>query len=115
MFSRMNFSGPGFGSALLLVSITSTQVGTSFAKFLFELVGAEAAVALRLIFATFILFAVLRPWRSVPTGAALKHVVLYGLSIAVMNACFYQAISRIPMGIAVAIEFSGPLLVAASS
>ncbi len=115
MFPRMHLSGPGLGSVLLLVSVTSTQVGTSFAKFLFELVGAEAAVALRLVFATLILFAVLRPWRAIPCGGAWKHVALYGLSVAVMNACFYQAISRIPMGIAVAIEFSGPLIVAASS
>ena len=115
MSFRIDTAGAGFGSALLLVSITSTQVGSSFAKFLFELVGPEAAVALRLLTSTLILFAVIRPWRHVPKGSEWKSVALYGLSIAVMNACFYQAISRIPLGIAVAIEFSGPLLVAASS
>lgn len=108
-------ASPAFGMALLVVSITSTQVGSSFAKFLFALVGPEATVALRLALSTLMLFAVLRPWRNVPRGAAWKHVALYGLSIAVMNACFYQAISRIPLGIAVAIEFSGPLLVATFS
>jgi inner membrane transporter RhtA len=112
---RINTAGPGFGSALLLISITSTQIGSSFAKFLFELVGPEAAVALRLLTSTFLLFVALRPWRHVPKGSEWKSVALYGLSIAVMNACFYLAISRIPLGIAVAIEFSGPLLVAATS
>ena len=111
----MKNASPAFGMALLVVSITSTQVGSSYAKFLFELVGTEAAVALRLSFSTLMLFIALRPWRAVPRGAAWKSVALYGLSIAVMNACFYQAISRIPLGIAVAIEFSGPLLVATFS
>jgi len=115
MSFRIDTAGAGFGSALLLVSITSTQVGSSFAKFLFGMVGPEAAVALRLMTSTLILFAVLRPWRHIPKRGEWKSVALYGLSIAVMNACFYQAISRIPLGIAVAIEFSGPLLVAASS
>ncbi|MBR5882279.1 MAG: hypothetical protein IKY97_02230, partial [Mailhella sp.] len=115
MAFRIDTAGAGFGSALLLVSITSTQAGSSFAKFLFGLVGPEAAVALRLLTSTLMLFAVLRPWRHVPKGGEWKSVALYGLSIAVMNASFYQAISRIPLGIAVAIEFSGPLLVAAGS
>ena len=115
MAFRIDTAGPGFGSALLLVSITSTQIGSSFAKFLFELVGPEAAVALRLLTSTLLLFVALRPWRHVPRGGEWKSVALYGLSIAVMNACFYLAISRIPLGIAVAIEFSGPLLVAATS
>ena len=115
MLSRIDTAGPGFGSALLLISITSTQIGSSFAKFLFGLVGPEAAVALRLLTSTLLLFAALRPWRHIPRGGEWKSVALYGLSIAVMNACFYLAISRIPLGIAVSIEFSGPLLVAASS
>lgn len=111
----MKNASPTFGMALLIVSITSTQVGSSFAKFLFVLVGTEATVALRLALSTLMLFAALRPWRAMPRGAAWKAVALYGLSIAVMNACFYQAISRIPLGVAVAIEFSGPLLVATFS
>ena len=115
MAFRIDTAGPGFGSALLLISITSTQIGSSFAKFLFELVGPEAAVALRLLTSTLLLFVALRPWRHIPKGSEWKSVALYGLSIAVMNACFYLAISRIPLGIAVSIEFSGPLLVAASS
>ena len=115
MFHPAFGKGPGFGLSLLFVSITSTQIGSSFAKMLFAHAGTEATVALRLIFATLILFAGLRPWRHIPEGRAWKHIALYGVSIAVMNACFYQAISRIPIGIAVAIEFSGPLLVATFS
>ena len=102
----------GTGVLMLLVSITSTQIGSAAAKLLFASVGPEAAVALRLVFATLILFAVLRPWRHMPRGAEWKNVLIYGLAIAFMNGCFYQSIARIPLGVAVAVEFSGPLMVA---
>ena len=107
--------GVGTGVAMLLVSITSTQLGSASARFLFASVGPEAAVALRLVAATLILFAVLRPWKHMPRGKEWKNVVVYGLAMAFMNGCFYQAIARLPLGIAVAVEFSGPLLVAVCS
>ena len=108
-------AGVGTGVLMLLVSITSTQLGSASAKFLFASVGPEVAVVLRLVTATIILFAVLRPWRHMPRGREWKNVLIYGLAMAFMNGCFYQAIARLPLGIAVAVEFSGPLLVAVCS
>ncbi len=100
---------------MLLVSITSTQFGTSEAKFLMMKVGPEVTVALRLACATLLLFLALRPWRHLPRRGEWKSVLVYGVAIAFMNGCFYQAIARIPQGVAVAVEFSGPLLVAVCS
>ena len=114
----MRFSfvgGMGTGVLMLLVSITSTQIGSASAKLLFASVGPEVTVALRLVSATLILFAVLRPWRHMPRGREWRNVLIYGLAIAFMNGCFYQSIARIPLGVAVAVEFSGPLLVAVCS
>lgn len=107
--------GPYLGVLMLLVSITSTQFGTSEAKFLMMKVGPEVTVALRLACATLLLFAGLRPWRHMPRRQEWKSVLVYGVAIAFMNGCFYQAIARIPQGVAVAVEFSGPLLVAVCS
>ncbi len=107
--------GPYLGVLMLLVSITSTQFGTSEAKFLMMKVGPEVTVALRLACATLLLFLALRPWRHVPRRGEWKSVLVYGVAIAFMNGCFYQAIARIPQGVAVAVEFSGPLLVAVCS
>ena len=117
MFGKAFFASAGVGTGvlMLLVSITSTQFGSASAKFLFASVGPEVAVVLRLVTATVILFAVLRPWRHVPQGREWKSVLVYGLAIAFMNSCFYQSIARLPLGIAVAVEFSGPLLVAVCS
>ena len=100
---------------MLLMSITSTQMGSASAKFLFAEVGPEMTVALRLACATVLLFAALRPWRRLPGRKAWKSVIVYGVAIAFMNGCFYQAIARVPLGIAVAVEFSGPLMVAVCS
>lgn len=97
---------------MLLVSITSTQLGTSEAKFLMMKVGPEVTVALRLACATLLLFAGLRPWRHMPRRQEWKSVLVYGVAIVFMNGCFYQAIARVPQGVAVAVEFSGPLMVA---
>ncbi|WP_294446363.1 EamA family transporter [uncultured Mailhella sp.] len=107
--------GPYLGVLMLLVSITSTQLGTSEAKFLMRKVGPEVTVALRLACATLLLFIALRPWRHLPRREEWKSVLVYGVAIAFMNGCFYQAIARIPQGLAVAVEFSGPLIVAVCS
>lgn len=110
-----SLSGPYLGVLMLIVSITSTQAGTSEAKFLVMQVGPEVTVALRLACATLLLFAALRPWRHMPGRKEWKSVLVYGVAIAFMNGCFYQAIARIPQGMAVAVEFSGPLMVAVCS
>lgn len=114
-FFRFDQAGPALGTLLLVVSIISTQAGSSAAKILFAKLGPEPTAALRLVCATILLFLFLRPWRHVPRGRAWGFVAVYGLAIAFMNACFYLALERIPLGIAVAVEFSGPLLVAVCS
>lgn len=113
--SVRTLSGPYLGLLMLIVSITSTQAGTAAAKFLVVQVGPEVTVALRLACATILLFIAVRPWRHVPSGREWKSVLIYGVAIAFMNGCFYQALARIPQGMAVAVEFSGPLMVAVCS
>jgi inner membrane transporter RhtA len=74
--------------------------------------GPLVSVWLRLAFGAALL-AILRPaWRSRPGGAAWRAAILFGVVLAGMNASFYVAISRIPLGVAVTIEFWGPLAVA---
>ncbi|WP_330229055.1 EamA family transporter [Nocardia sp. NBC_00508] len=98
-------------TALVLAGIVSVQVGAALAKQLFSVTGAGGAVTLRLVFAGVVL---LLAWRSslrVERGA-LPVVLGYGAVLALMNLSFYAAIDRIPLGMAVTIEFLGPLTVA---
>jgi inner membrane transporter RhtA len=72
---------------------------------LIERVGAVPAVWLRIGLGSLVL-AVVRPfWRSRADGRAWRAAILLGLSLAVMNTSFYLAIGRIPLGVAVALEF----------
>ncbi len=96
----------------LIVAMASIQLGAVFAKGLFPRVGASGAAALRLALASLILTAVWRPWRVRPTARELRSIVIYGLAMGWMNFFFYLSLSRIPLGIAVALEFTGPLAVA---
>lgn len=99
-------------AAAVLGSITSLCIGTSFAKKLFPLVGAEGTSALRVGFSAIVLLLFWRPWRWPLSRRDAGAVVRYGLTLGVMNLLFYMALRTIPFGIAVAIEFSGPLAVA---
>jgi inner membrane transporter RhtA len=97
---------------LALGAIASVQVGATVARRLFDSLGATGTVFLRVLFGALILLAVARPRRPSFAGAQWRAIILFGLIIAGMNLCFYQAIARIPLGIAVTIEFLGPLAVA---
>ena len=98
-------------TVLVLLGIVSVQVGSALAKQLFSAVGAFGTVALRLCFAAAVLILWWRP--SLRMSRRAWMVVLgYGLVLGTMNLCFYLALARIPLGIAVTIEFLGPLTVA---
>ncbi len=96
----------------LLGSLVSLSIGTSFAKSLFPALGAEGTTAYRLVFAMLMLMAVFRPWRRKWVWADALPLGLYGVTLGVMNLLFYSAIKTIPFGVAIAIEFTGPLAVA---
>ncbi|MBB5366992.1 MULTISPECIES: EamA family transporter [unclassified Janthinobacterium] len=97
----------------ILASVTSLGLGTSWAKHtLFPLVGAQGTTAVRVGFSALLLLLFWRPWRWSLRRADARAVVLYGAALGAMNLCFYLALRTIPFGIAVAIEFAGPLTVA---
>ncbi|WP_434562251.1 threonine/homoserine exporter RhtA [Pseudomonas sp. Z5-35] len=98
--------------ALLLVAMASIQSGASLAKSMFPVVGAQGTTTLRLIFASLIMLLLLRPWRAKLTAQSLRTVVIYGLALGGMNFLFYMSLRTVPLGIAVALEFTGPLAVA---
>lgn len=95
-----------------VAAIVSVQFGSAFARGFFDETGPLGAAALRLLFGFAILLVVVRPRvRSWDRGTWLGVLAL-GVALAGMNALIYQAIARIPLGIAVTVEFLGPLLVA---
>ncbi|TJZ72963.1 EamA family transporter [Chitiniphilus eburneus] len=98
--------------AMALAAIASIQAGAAIAKSLFPLIGAQGTVALRLGLGTLLLLAWMRPWRQWPTRAAWRVLVVYGVALGAMNSLFYLALRSVPLGVAVALEFTGPLAVA---
>ena len=94
---------------LLLVAMFSIQAGASMAKSLFPVVGALGATSLRLGFGALLLWLVLRPWRMPWRTLPWKMLLGYGVSLGVMNTLFYLALQTVPLGIAIALEFTGPL------
>ncbi len=79
---------------------------------MFPIVGAQGTTTLRLIFASIIMLLILRPWRAKLTAKSLKTVIVYGIALGGMNLLFYMSLRTVPLGIAVALEFTGPLAVA---
>lgn len=98
--------------ALLVVAMTSIQSGASLAKNLFPLVGAEGTTALRLVLGAIILSLVMQPWRARLDLRKCHTLLAYGLALGGMNLLFYMSLQSIPLGIAVALEFTGPLALA---
>jgi inner membrane transporter RhtA len=97
---------------LVLVGILSVQVGAAIAKGLFGEISPTAMVWLRLATSALVLAAVVRPRLRGRTRHDWLVVLGFGASLATMNWAIYQSFSRIPLGIAVTIEFIGPLALA---
>ena len=98
--------------AVILIAMMSIQSGASLAKSLFPLVGAPGVTALRIALGTLILVGVFKPWRLRFKKEQRLPLLFYGLALGGMNYMFYLSIQTIPLGIAVALEFTGPLAVA---
>ena len=105
-------SGRAASISLVIVAIVSVQTGAAFATELFDEVGPVGTVMLRLAFAALLLVAIWRPSLTALRGAHTRDVVAFGIALAGMNTSFYLALDRIPLGIAVTLEFVGPLGVA---
>ncbi|CAI8966842.1 threonine/homoserine exporter RhtA [Pseudomonas donghuensis] len=101
-----------FPIGLLLIAMASIQSGASLAKSMFPIVGAQGTTTLRLIFASIIMLLLLRPWRAKLSTRTLRTVIIYGMALGGMNFLFYMSLRTVPLGIAVALEFTGPLAVA---
>jgi inner membrane transporter RhtA len=100
---------------LLLLSIVSIQLGAALAVGLFPALGPAGMVFLRIGLSALLFMTVARPTLDRRLRPDLGILLLFGAIIAAMNLCFYEAIARIPLGLAVAIDFIGPLGLAAAT
>jgi inner membrane transporter RhtA len=98
--------------AVLVAAMFCFQLGAVIAKGMFPAVGAAGTTALRMGLASLMLLAVWRPWRLRLRPREMRVIVAYGLAMGCMNLCFYFSLRSIPLGIAVALEFAGPLALA---
>ncbi|MEV8631060.1 EamA family transporter [Streptosporangium sp. NPDC051023] len=102
-------------SGLVLLAILSVQVGAGFAKDLFAQLPPSAVVFLRIATGALVMSVIARPRLRGLTRADVGVGIAFGVTLGVMNLSFYQALAQLPMGIAVAIEFLGPLGVAVAA
>lgn len=100
------------GVALVVAGVGTAQFGAGFAVTLFDELGPAGAAFLRLFFAALVLVAVWRPRLRGRALADLRLAVTFGVVLGVMNLSIYSAMDRIPLGVAVTIEFAGPMAVA---
>jgi len=96
----------------VLTGVASVQFGAAIAKSLFDDLTPTGVVALRLVFGCILLGLLFRPRIRNRPPAELRLALAFGLTLVCMNLCFFQALDRIPLGIAVTLEFIGPLGVA---
>ncbi len=112
MSSRPTVAPVALAVGVLLISMVSYQCGASLAEHLFPQVGAQGATAYRLGISALLLLAWRQPWRRSGSGRDRRALWGYGLSMGAMNLVFYLSLRTIPLGIAVALEFTGPLALA---
>ncbi|MCX7276087.1 MAG: EamA family transporter [Burkholderiales bacterium] len=96
----------------VLGAVTALGLGTSWAKQLFPLVGAQGTSAVRVGFSALLLLLLWRPWRWHLSRADAISIACYGAALGAMNLMFYMSLRTLPFGLAVAIEFAGPLTLA---
>ena len=111
----MQRDGRPFSVSLVLGGVLSVQIGAAVATSLFDELGPTGTVFLRVAFSAIVLVAMWRPAVGALRGRGRREIVLFGLTLAGMNLSFYAALDRIPLGIAVTLEFVGPLGVAFAS
>jgi inner membrane transporter RhtA len=99
-------------AAYVVAAIVSAQLGSSVAKFLFAALGPLATVSLRTAFAALVLLAVWRPHLRGRPRADLLATLALGVTLAGLSLSFYAALERIPLGVAMTLEFAGPLGIA---
>lgn len=92
----------------VLGSVTSLAIGTSYAKHLFPLIGAQGTSALRVGFSALLLLLFWRPWRWKTSRVDAITILRYGLTLGLMNLLFYMALRTIPFGIAVRPRLTDP-------
>lgn len=101
-------------SAILLLAFAMMcfPLGAALAKGLFGMFGAQGAAALRLFVSALIMAIIFRPWRGRLERKSLRLLLIYGIAMGCMNLTFYMALKTVPLGVVVALEFTGPLSVA---
>ena len=109
-------SSPTLGIFLPIVAtitaMATFQIGAAFAKGLFPAVGAQGAATLRLGLGAIMLLAIARPWRAWPRHAPVFAILGLGFSLAGVILLFFLALDRLPLGVAMALQFLGPLSIA---
>ncbi|MCW3004315.1 MAG: EamA family transporter [Conexibacter sp.] len=110
---------PGLGRVppigLVLTGVTSIQFGAALAATLFDDLGPAGTSVLRLTFAALVLMVLWRPRVRGRAARELRLAAIFGLTLGAMNLFFYEALDRIPLGVAVTMEFAGPLAVAVAT
>jgi inner membrane transporter RhtA len=110
--TRPSGEGTRLAVAMTMGSIVSVQCGAALSTSIFDSVGPFGATLLRSAFGALLLLVFARASLRAARGRPLRDVVLFGLALAGMTLCFFPALDRLPLGIAVTLEFVGPLGVA---
>lgn len=109
--SRVFDRSIGIGALFVIFSLISQNLGSGFAKYLFATVGPAGVTSIRLVMAAGLLMLLRKPGKPASPRGHFGKLLFYGASLGIMNFTIYQAFARIPLGVAVAIEVTGPLAI----